>query len=57
MIVIGDFSEVGARAILLGGSKTGELCRIGAFILPEVELNNEVIVGAGAVVTKSEFKS
>jgi len=44
--------------MLLGGSKFGERCRIGAgtVILPRVELGNEVKVGAGAVVTESEFK-
>ncbi|WP_296702982.1 DapH/DapD/GlmU-related protein [Algoriphagus sp.] len=52
---VGDFSEIGPGAMLLGASKIGYKCRIGAgaIILPSVELGNEVIVGAGAVVTKS----
>ncbi|MEB2779637.1 acetyltransferase [Algoriphagus persicinus] len=53
--VIGDFSEIGPGAMLLGGCKIGKKCRIGAgaVVLPGVELGNEVIVGAGAVVTRS----
>ncbi|REG91472.1 acetyltransferase [Algoriphagus antarcticus] len=53
--VVGDFSEIGPGAMLLGGSKIGRACRIGAgaIILPGVELADDVIVGAGAVVTKS----
>lgn len=53
--VIGDFSEIGPGAMLLGGSKIGKSCRIGAgaILLPGVELGDEVIVGAGAVVTKN----
>jgi len=52
---IGDFSEIGPGAMLLGASKIGKKCRIGAgaVILPGVELGDEIIVGAGAVVTKS----
>ncbi|WP_339753948.1 DapH/DapD/GlmU-related protein [Algoriphagus aquimarinus] len=53
--VIGDFSEIGPGAMLLGAAKVGAKCRIGAgaVLLPGVELGDEVIVGAGAVVTKS----
>jgi len=53
--VVGDFSEIGPGAMLLGGSKIGRACRIGAgaIILPGVELGDWIIVGAGAVVTKS----
>lgn len=52
---VGDFSEIGPGAMLLGGSKIGRACRIGAgaIILPGIELADQVIVGAGAVVTKS----
>jgi len=52
---VGDYTEIGPKAMLLGGSKVGKMCRIGAgaVILPGVELADEVIVGAGAVVTKS----
>ncbi|MEN2281228.1 DapH/DapD/GlmU-related protein [Algoriphagus sp. SE2] len=55
---VGDFSEIGPGAMLLGASKIGRKCRIGAgaVILPGVELGNEVVVGAGAVVTKSYLK-
>lgn len=54
---VGEFSEIGPGAMLLGASKIGKKCRIGAgaVILPGVELGDEVIVGAGAVVTKSFF--
>ena len=55
---VGEFSEIGPGAMLLGGSKIGKHCSIGAgaIILPKVELGDQVIVGAGAVVTKSVFK-
>ncbi|SFT39713.1 sugar O-acyltransferase, sialic acid O-acetyltransferase NeuD family [Algoriphagus locisalis] len=53
--VLGDFSEIGPSAMLLGSSKIGSKCRIGAgaIILPGVEVGDEVVVGAGAVVTKN----
>ncbi|WP_339868277.1 DapH/DapD/GlmU-related protein [uncultured Algoriphagus sp.] len=56
---VGDFSEIGPAAMLLGASKIGKRCRIGAgaVILPGVELGDEMIVGAGAVVTKTLLKS
>lgn len=52
---VGEFSEIGPKAILLGGAKIGSFCRLGAgaIILPGVALGDGVIVGAGAVVTKS----
>lgn len=52
---VGDYSEIGPGAILLGNVKIGKKCRIGAgaIILPGITLGNEVVVGAGAVVTKS----
>jgi sugar O-acyltransferase (sialic acid O-acetyltransferase NeuD family) len=55
---VGDFSEIGPGAILLGGSKIGRACRIGAgaVILPGVQLGDEVVVGAGAVVTRDCVK-
>lgn len=53
--IIGEYSDIGPGAMLLGASKVGRNCRIGAgaIILPGVELGDEVIVGAGAVVTKN----
>lgn len=53
---VGDFSEIGPGAMLLGGSKIGTLCRIGAgaVILPGVTIGDRVVVGAGAVVTKDQ---
>lgn len=52
---IGDFTEIGPGALILGQVKIGYKCRIGAgaVILPGVELGDQVIVGAGAVVTKN----
>lgn len=51
---IGDFTEIGPGAILLGGVKVGKMCRIGAgaVLLPGIEIGDEVVVGAGAVVTR-----
>lgn len=51
---VGNYSEIGPGAILLGNVKIGDKCRIGAgaIILPGISLGNEVVVGAGAVVTK-----
>lgn len=56
--IIGDFSEIGPGAILLGASRVGKKCRIGAgaVLLPGVELGDEVIVGAGAVVIRSVLR-
>ncbi|WP_144605245.1 acetyltransferase [Algoriphagus algorifonticola] len=53
---IGDFTEIGPAAIILGAVRIGENCRIGAgaIVLPGVVLGNNVIVGAGAVVTKHQ---
>ncbi|MCE7055309.1 hexapeptide transferase [Algoriphagus sp. AGSA1] len=51
---VGEFSEIGPKAILLGGSKVGAFCRLGAgaVILPGVELGDGVVVGAAAAVTR-----
>lgn len=51
---VGDFSDIGPGAMLLGNSQAGKRCRIGAgaVLLPGVKIGDAVIVGAGAVVTK-----
>lgn len=53
--VIGDYSEIGPGALILGRVIIGKRCRIGAgaVILPGVEIGDQVVVGAGAVVTKN----
>lgn len=55
---VGDFSDIGPGAMLLGNSQTGKRCRIGAgaVLLPGVIIGDDVIVGAGAVVTKNWSK-
>tara|TARA_R110002020_G_scaffold233498_1_gene445295 strand:+ start:1853 stop:2185 length:333 start_codon:yes stop_codon:yes gene_type:complete len=54
---VGKFSEITPVAMLLGGANTGQRSRIGAgAVLPGVQLGDEVIVGAGAVVTKDFFE-
>ena len=52
---VGEYTEIGPGAMLLGGVRVGKMCRIGAgaIVLPRVELGNNVIVGAGAVVTRN----
>lgn len=52
---IGDFSEIGPGALILGQVKIGKKCRIGAgaVLLPGVHIGDFVMVGAGAVVTKN----
>ena len=51
---VGDFSDIGPGAMLLGNSQAGKRCRIGAgaVLLPGIKLGDDVVVGAGAVVTK-----
>lgn len=53
--VVGEFTEIGPGAMLLGNVKVGKMCRIGAgaILLPGISLGDEVTVGAGAVVTKN----
>lgn len=55
---VGDFSDIGPGAMLLGNSQAGKRCRIGAgaVLLPGIKIGDDVIVGAGAVVTK-DFNS
>lgn len=52
---IGDFTEIGPGALILGQVKIGKKCRIGAgaTLLPGITIGNSVIVGAGAVVTRN----
>lgn len=52
---VGDFSDIGPGAMLLGNSQAGKRCRIGAgaVLLPGIKIGDDVIVGAGAVVTKN----
>jgi sugar O-acyltransferase (sialic acid O-acetyltransferase NeuD family) len=52
---IGEFTEIGPGALILGQVRMGRKCRIGAgaVLLPGVQLGDEVVVGAGAVVTKN----
>lgn len=53
--VIGDFTEIGPGALILGQVKIGKKCRVGAgaIVLPGVHIGDCVVVGAGAVVTKN----
>ena len=52
---IGDFTEIGPSANILGRVKIGHSCQIGSnvTILPNLNIGNNVIIGAGAVVTKN----
>lgn len=52
---MGEFSEIGPAAILLGNCQIGKKCKIGsgAVILPGVVIGDQVVVGVGAVVTKN----
>lgn len=53
-VSIGDFVEVSPGAKLLGNCSIGSFSTIGtnATILPKIKIGNNVIVAAGAVVTK-----
>jgi sugar O-acyltransferase (sialic acid O-acetyltransferase NeuD family) len=53
--VIGDFVEMSPGVHVSGNCKIGSFCNIGtnASILPKVTLGQNVIVGAGSVVTKN----
>lgn len=51
---IGDFVEISPSVKLLGGVTINSMCKIGSgsIVLPHVKIGNNVIVGAGSVVTK-----
>lgn len=51
---IGQFSELSPGVHISGNCKIGEFCSIGtnATILPKINIGNNVIIGAGTVVTK-----
>ena len=53
--VIGDFVEISPGVQITGHCRIGDYCNIGtnATLLPKIKLANNVIVGAGAVVTKN----
>lgn len=53
--IIGDYVEISPSANLLGRSFVGSFSKIGSnsTILPDVKIGENVIVGAGAVVTKN----
>ena len=53
--VIGDFVEISPGVSVTGYCVIGNFCQLGtnSVILPKVQLGENVIVGAGAVVTKN----
>lgn len=52
--IVDDFTTVAPNAVVLGYVQIGRSCYIGAnsTILPEKKLGNQIMVGAGAVVTR-----
>lgn len=52
---IGDFTELSPGCRILGRCTIGAMCSIGtnAVILPDIEICDNVIIGAGAIVTKN----
>jgi acetyltransferase-like isoleucine patch superfamily enzyme len=52
---VGRYNEIAPGAKLLGNCETGDFCQIGASatILPRIKIGRNVIIGAGAVVTKN----
>lgn len=52
--VLGDFVECSPGVNISGNCKIGNYCNLGtnALILPKIKIGDNVIVGAGAVVTK-----
>ena len=55
---IGDFTELSPGCRILGRCTIGFMCSIGtnAVILPDIEITDNVIVGAGAIVTKPIYE-
>lgn len=51
---VGDYTTLSPYATVLGGAKVGKRCQLGTHssILPNVSVCDDVIIGAGAVVTK-----
>lgn len=56
---IGDFTELSPGCRILGGCTIGSMCSIGtnSVILPDIEISENVIVGAGAIVTRHIYES
>lgn len=54
-VMVGDYCELMPGSTILGKAKVGNRCRIGSnsTILPGIEICDDVIVGAGAVVNKN----
>lgn len=54
-VIVGEFVELSPKVVLLGKSQVGGFCRIGASatILPGISIGDNVVIGAGAVVTKN----
>lgn len=52
--IIDDFTTIAPNAVVLGNVKIGKNCYIGsnATILPSINICDDVIIGAGSVVTK-----
>jgi sugar O-acyltransferase (sialic acid O-acetyltransferase NeuD family) len=53
-VKVGCYNEIAPGVRLLGNCQTGNFCRMGAssVILPHIKIGQNVIIGAGAVVTK-----
>lgn len=54
-VVVGDYCEISPGARLLGRCRLGHGCRVGALaaVLPDVEVADGAVIGAGAVVTRN----
>lgn len=53
-VMLGEFTEISPRAVILGAAHIGSFCSIGASatILPRIKIGNHVTVGAGAVIIR-----